>query len=31
MKHVTRLALMVGVAAGALWAVSGDRGYTPGR
>ena len=28
MKHVTRLALMVGVAAGALWAVSGDRGYT---
>jgi hypothetical protein len=28
MKHVTRMALMVGVAVGALWAVSGDRGYT---
>jgi sugar lactone lactonase YvrE len=28
MKHVMRMALMVGVAAGALWAVSSDRGYT---
>jgi len=28
MKHVMRMALMVGVAVGALWAVSGDRGYT---
>ena len=28
MKHVTRMVLMVGVAVGALWAVSGDRGYT---
>ena len=28
MKHFARMALMVGVAAGALWAVSGDRGYT---
>jgi len=28
MKHVIRMTLMVGVAAGALWAVSGDRGYT---
>jgi sugar lactone lactonase YvrE len=28
MKHVVRMALMIGVAAGALWAVSGDRGYT---
>jgi hypothetical protein len=28
MKHITRMALMVGLAAGALWAVSGDRGYT---
>ena len=27
MKHVTRMALMVGIAAGALWAAS-DRGYT---
>jgi sugar lactone lactonase YvrE len=28
MKRVMRMALMVGVAVGALWAVSGDRGYT---
>ena len=28
MKHCARMALMVGVAAGALWAVSSDRGYT---
>jgi sugar lactone lactonase YvrE len=28
MKHVMRTALMVGVAVGALWAVSGGRGYT---
>jgi sugar lactone lactonase YvrE len=28
MKHVMRTALMVGVSVGALWAVSGDRGYT---
>src|SRR5262249_2763453 len=28
MKNVMRMALMVGVAVGALWAVSGDRGYT---
>src|SRR5438132_3773021 len=28
MKHFARMALIVGVAAGALWAVSGDRGYT---
>jgi sugar lactone lactonase YvrE len=28
MKHIMRTALMVGVAVGALWAVSGDRGYT---
>jgi secreted PhoX family phosphatase len=28
MKHFARMALMVGVAAGALWAVSGNRGYT---
>ena len=27
MRHVTRMALMVGVAVAALWAVSGDRGY----
>jgi sugar lactone lactonase YvrE len=27
MKHVTRMALMVGVAVGTLWAVSSDRGY----
>ena len=28
MKSVMRMALMVGVAVGGLWAVSGDRGYT---
>jgi sugar lactone lactonase YvrE len=28
MRHVMRMALMVGVAGCALWAVSGDRGYT---
>jgi hypothetical protein len=28
MKHVMRMALMVGIAAGALWAASADRGYT---
>jgi sugar lactone lactonase YvrE len=28
MKHVMRVALMVSVAAAALWAVSGERGYT---
>src|SRR5215813_3224873 len=28
MKHVIRMALIVGVAGGALWAVSSDRGYT---
>jgi NHL repeat len=27
MRHVTRMAFMVGVAVAALWAVSGDRGY----
>ena len=30
MTHVMRLALMVGVAVGALWAASGDLGYTWG-
>jgi len=28
MRHVTRMALMVGVAVAALWAVSSDRGYS---
>ena len=28
MKHVTRIAFTVGVAVGALWLATGDRGYT---
>ena len=28
MKHVTRIAFMAGVAVGALWLATGDRGYT---
>ena len=31
MRHVARMALMVGIAVAALWAVSGNRGHSQAR